>query len=111
MRTEFTRKTKALAFQRSNGNCEICTAKLMPGKFRYDHKLPDWLGGEPTLENCVVQCLSCDAPKTADDIRTIRKVQRVRDKHTGAIKRTSRPMPGSRNSAFKIRMNGEVIRR
>lgn len=89
MRREFSRKTKAQAFQRANGNCEVCTARLTPGKFRYDHILPDVLGGEPTLENCKVQCLACDAPKTADDIRRIRKADRQRDRHTGAIAKPS----------------------
>lgn len=89
-RREFTRKTKAEAFARAAGKCEICTARLMPGKFRYDHRLPDALGGEPTLDNCVVQCLSCDAPKTADDVRRIRKADRQRDYHTGASDKPSR---------------------
>lgn len=89
-RSEFSRKIRAAAFMRSKGCCEVCTARLMPGKFRYDHILPDALGGEPTLENCKVQCLTCDKPKTADDIRRIRKADRQRDKHTGASAKPSR---------------------
>ena len=84
MRREFSRKTRAQAFERSKGCCEVCGTRLVPGKFRYDHILPDVLGGPPTLENCKVQCVTCDAPKTADDIRRIRKADRQRDKHTGA---------------------------
>lgn len=89
-RNEFTRKTKAQAFARADGKCEVCGVRLMPGKFRFDHILPDALGGEPTLENCKVQCSACDQPKTADDIRRIRKADRQRDKHTGAIDRGPR---------------------
>lgn len=110
MRTEFTRKVKALAFQRANGECEICTARLMPGKFRYDHRLPDALGGEPTLENCVVQCIACDKPKTADDVRRIRKADRQRAAHIGA-KVSARPMPGSRRSGWKKKIDGSVVPR
>lgn len=110
-RREFSRKTKAEAFQRCGGKCEICTAKLMPGKFRYDHRLPDWFGGEPTLENCVVQCVTCDAPKTANDIRDIRKVERIRDKHTGAFLRTKRPFPAGRNSPWKQKLDGTIVPR
>lgn len=84
-RREFSRKTKAKAFERAGGNCEVCGSRLSVGKFRYDHILPDVLGGEPTLENCKVQCLACDAPKTAADIARIRKADRQRDKHTGAF--------------------------
>jgi 5-methylcytosine-specific restriction enzyme A len=88
-RREFTRKTKAQAFARSAGNCEVCGVRLSVGKFRYDHRLPDALGGEPTLENCVVQCDACDKPKTADDVRRIRKADRQRDRHTGALAKPS----------------------
>lgn len=91
-RSEFTRKTKAQAFERAGGKCEVCTARLVPGKFRYDHILPDALGGEPTLDNCKVQCLACDAPKTADDVRRIRKADRQRDRHIGAIKSAGKPI-------------------
>lgn len=91
MRREFSRKTKAQAFTRSKGCCEVCGVRLSVGKFRYDHILPDALGGDPTLENCKVQCSSCDAPKTADDIRRIRKADRARDKHTGALAKPAFP--------------------
>ena len=82
-RREFPAKVKVAAFQRANGLCEVCGEKLWPARFRYDHKLPDALGGEPTLENCVVQCLACDKPKTADDIRRIRKADRQHRNHIG----------------------------
>lgn len=86
MRREFPAKVKVAAFERAKGNCEVCGARLTVGKFRYDHKLPDALGGEPTLENCVVQCLACDKPKTADDVRRIRKADRQRRNHIGVKK-------------------------
>lgn len=109
MRREFSRKTKAQAFQRANGNCEVCTARLMPGKFRYDHILPDILGGEPTLANCKVQCLACDAPKTADDIGRIRKADRQRDKHTGAARPRSKiQSPGFARSEPQRRASGAL---
>lgn len=110
-RQEFTRKIKAQAFQRANGRCEICTARLVPGKFRYDHILPDALGGQPTLENCKVQCIACDAPKTANDIRSIRKADRVRDRHTGAMPESRTPLPYGRNSRWKKKLNGGVVPR
>lgn len=111
MRREFPAKVKVAAFQRANGNCEICGARLSVGKFRYDHKLPDALGGEPTLENCVVQCLGCDKPKTADDVRRIRKADRQRRNHIGAKAKTARPLPGSRASGWKQKLSGEWVRR
>ena len=107
-RREFPTKVKVAAFDRAKGNCEKCTARLFVGKFAYDHRIPDALGGEPTLENCTVLCLVCHGEKTAGiDQPTIAKVRHVRAKHIGA--RTSRtPMPGSRNSRWKRKMDGTV---
>jgi len=94
MRQEFSRKVMSAAFTRCNGHCEKCTAKLRPGKFAYDHILPDQLGGEPTIENCQVLCASCHAEKTfGSDIPAIRKSDRQRDKFRGATKRPTRGFP------------------
>lgn len=109
MRREFPAKVRLAAYERANGHCEVCTAKLFVGKFRYDHRIPDALGGEPTLENCVVQCVACDAPKTAADQTTIAKSKRIRAKHLG-IRKTTRPLPGSRASGIRKRMSGQVER-
>lgn len=110
MRREFPRKVKAAAFKRASGHCEICTAELRPGRFRYDHRIPDILGGEPTLGNCVVQCLACDKPKTAADAARKAKADRVRDRSSGAL--TSRhPMPCGKNSPWKRTMKGKVVPR
>ncbi len=91
-RQEFSRKTRATAFLRADGKCEQCTTPLRPGKFIYDHILPDWFGGEPTLENCQVICAACDGKKTPTDQASIAKTKRIRDKHTGAMK-PKRPWP------------------
>jgi 5-methylcytosine-specific restriction protein A len=108
-RREFPAKVRLAAYERAGGHCEVCTAKLYPGKFRYDHRIPDALGGEPALENCVVQCVACDAPKTAADQTTIAKSKRIRAKHAG-IRKTTRPLPGSRASGIRKRMSGQVER-
>jgi len=108
-RREFSAKVKAAAFERAAGHCEGCGGFLYPGKFRYDHDLPDWLGGEPTLENCRVKCVGCDAPKTAADQTRIAKTKRLKLAHIGA--RPSSRMAGSRSSPFKKKMNGQTVRR
>lgn len=111
-RQEFSRKVMAAAFQRAGGKCETCGAHLRPGKFQYDHILPDVLGGEPALENCRVLCTPCHAGKTADDVRRTRKADRQRDRHIGAMKKSRRPMPGSRNSPWKRTFsNGWISRK
>lgn len=112
-RREFSKKIKLSAFERCKGFCEKCTAKLRPGQFEYDHDLSDAMGGEPTLENCVVACSACHKEKTTNqDVPLIAKSNRIRNRHQGIKKaRRGRPMPGGRDSPFKIKMNGEIVRR
>jgi len=85
MRREFSAKVRVAAFKRAGGSCEGCTAKLYTGKFAYDHRIPDQLGGEPTLENCQVLCSACHGEKTAgQDVPRIAKAKRNEAKHLGA---------------------------
>lgn len=106
-RLEFSRKTKAAIIARANGHCEKCSAALKPGEGEVDHVLPAALGGEPTIANGRLICRACHKEKSASDVRRIRKADRQRDKNTGAM-RTKNPMPGSRASKFKRRMDGTV---
>lgn len=112
MRREFSSKTKTAAWERANGQCEACTARLSPGHTHYDHIVPDALGGEPILENVQVLCSACHGRKTAkQDVPRIAKAKRQRADHIGAKSKTRRPMPGSRASGWKRRMDGTTERR
>jgi 5-methylcytosine-specific restriction protein A len=111
VRREFPRKVKALAFQRSGGRCEKCTARLMPGRIIYDHIIPDAIGGEPTLENCQVVCSTCDKPKTAQDAGNLARALRREAAFIGAKAPSRNPLPGGRRSALKRKMNGQVVPR
>lgn len=84
-RREFPAKVKVAAFERAGGRCEECTARLVPGNVQYDHRLPDAIGGEPTLENCVALCRACHGAKTSgEDVPRIAKKNRQHAKHVGA---------------------------
>jgi 5-methylcytosine-specific restriction enzyme A len=112
MRTEFSPKTKILAFQRAKGCCQECNngKKLIVGDIFYDHVIPDAMGGEATLDNCQVLCRSHHDTKTFKaDVPTIAKSNRVRARAAG-IRKPSR-FPGSRDSKFKKRMDGTVVLR
>lgn len=112
MRREFSTKVRMAAWDRCGGRCEECTAKLFPGKFQYDHIVPDALGGEPTLENCKVLCSNCHGAKTARrDVPMVAKSNRVKARHIGAKTRSGRGFAGNRNGKFKKRMDGTVERR
>jgi 5-methylcytosine-specific restriction endonuclease McrA len=111
-RAEFDRKTKRDAFLRAGGKCERCTAKLFPGNVEFDHALPCALGGDNSLANCVCLCRTCHRTlKTPEDIRRIRKADRQQSRNLGIRKAKGRPMPGSRASGLRKRMDGTVERR
>jgi 5-methylcytosine-specific restriction enzyme A len=112
MRREFSRTTKALAFQRANGKCEgeNCGARLTVGKFAYDHNNPDGLTGEPTLENCVVLCNACHSFKTKRDVANIARAKRREARHIGAH-RSANPLPCGKTSKWKKKMSGQVVLR
>lgn len=94
MRQEFPAKVKVAAFERAKDRCEKCTARLVVGKFHYDHIIADALGGEPTVENCEVLCTACHGTKTQrQDVPAIAKVKRIRAKHLGIKRRSSFPKP------------------
>jgi len=88
-RRDFPRKIKAQAILRAGGCCEACSARLKVGEAEVDHILPDALGGEPVLSNAKVLCKVCHRGKTDEDIGRIRKADRQRDRHSGALAKPS----------------------
>jgi 5-methylcytosine-specific restriction enzyme A len=111
VRREFPAKVKVAAFERCGGQCERCTARLGPGNVEYHHRIADALGGEPVLENCEVLCRACHSVSTRTvDVPAVARAKRREAKHLGAH-RSSRPMPGGRQSKWKKKLSGEVIAR
>lgn len=113
LRRRFPDKVKADAFLRAAGKCEKCTARLYPGKFAYDHVIPDAMGGDPVLSNCEVLCTACHGVKTRTaDVPAIAKVKRVRRKLAMGIRTpSSRPMLGTKASKWKRKFDGSVVAR
>lgn len=82
-RSEFPTKVRRAALARSGNICEDvtagyrCQSKLGPGNIEYDHRIPDQLGGKPTLDNCVCLCRIHHKIKTAtQDVPAIAKAKR-----------------------------------
>ena len=127
-RQEFSKPTRRQALQRSKGRCEAvgkvyglragerCNAPLSKG-VEFDHypiRAAD--GGPAALENCVAVCLLCHRHKTRKfDIPSAAKGKRVNDRHTGVVSRRQisarRGFLTNRNGPFKIKLNGEIVRR
>lgn len=115
-RREFPQAVRKLAFARccrdAVPHCETCDCELneRTGTI-YEHVIPDGLGGEPTLENCKVHCKTCADVKTfTEDNPRMAKADRVLKKTFG-LEAKGRPMPGSKASGLRKRMNGTVDRR
>jgi hypothetical protein len=114
-RREFPQSVRKTAFVRccKDGipHCEGCGIMIRAGNLIYEHVQPDGLQGEPTLENCKVHCRNCADTKTfTDDNPRMAKADRVL-KATYGLKAKKRPMPGSKASGFRKKMNGAVERR
>lgn len=113
-RAEFSRKTMELAWLRAGGHCQECGKQIRAGDGpEYDHDKPAFYGGGNELANCRVLCRPCHSLKTRSynsvempkSRRLIRKGGGLRGK---ALK--GRPMPGTRASGVRKRMNGDVER-
>jgi len=91
--------------------CQKCGQPIV-GKVRaaFDHIIPLILGGENRETNLQLLCEApCHKAKTQLDVKLKAKVARVRARHLG-IKKPSR-FPGSRDSGWKKKISGEVVRR
>ena len=112
MRKEFSAKTMVSAALRANGHCEECGRKLLTGDFyyvEYDHVVPCGLGGSGTLDNCRCVCRACHGTKTKADMGRIAKAKR-NFKTSHGIRKKSK-FPYSRDSKFRKKISGEVVRR
>lgn len=108
-RRNFSKAIKLRAWERCGGKCERCHQKIV-GVAEYDHTIPDRLDGEPTLKNCTVLCARCHRTKTSTlDRPAIDKDRRIEKKRAGL--KQGQPMPGSRRSGWKRRMDGTTVRR
>jgi 5-methylcytosine-specific restriction endonuclease McrA len=89
LRRDFSTRVRIAAYERCGGKCEQCGSLLKPGAFIYNHRIADYLGGEPSLDNCEVLCRSCDLARTfgeGGDIKKIAKTRRIRKREAGIRK-------------------------
>lgn len=106
-RNEFSEATIRDRLEYCGWRCEhklesgmVCNAPVQKGRFIADHHLPDRMGGKPTLENCRILCLPCNAVKTAIDQGNIGHQRRVEKKDLRAKRTTDRPAPKLQGPQF-----------
>lgn len=103
-------RVKIRVFDAFGGRCAVCSLQIA-GKLRpaYDHAVSLINGGENRETNLQLLCVPCHAIKTKTDVAEKSVTARKRSKHIG-LKKPSR-FPGSRDSGWKKKMDGSVVRR
>lgn len=113
VRENFTEATKKAARERAKGRCEDCGGPTGPGNGpEVDHITECWEGGDNSLENAIVlgkKC--CHEAKTAAATARRAKADRQRAQYLGTKRPSYNPIPGSRSTPWKRKMNGETVRR
>jgi hypothetical protein len=86
--------------------------KVVPGEdWDVSHDIPLEAGGKDDATNWFVAHRKCHRVHTSSvDMPMIAKVKRIHQKHVGAKKSRS-PMPLGRDSKFKRKMDGTIVRR
>lgn len=80
--------------------------------WRADHNILHSSGGKEVADNLYPIRVKCDLEwKAADDNREAKKATRIMEKNLGIRRPKGRPMPGSRASGIKKKMDGSVERR
>lgn len=98
-----------LAFDRRCGNCGNT---IRPGKpWTCDHKVALINGGENRESNLQPLCDICNPKKNAADVAEKAEVAATMKHHYGLDKPKGAPMPGSRRSKWKRKMDGTLVRR
>lgn len=102
---------RAAIFKAARGVCHICERRIQAGeRWEVEHRIPLALGGADDDSNRRPAHEKCHAKKTRDDQSSIARAKRREARHTGAY-RSAHPMPGSRGTKFKKRMDGSVVER
>lgn len=112
-RKYLTKQQWAKLFLDQDGRCAgPCGRKLRPGdRAEADHKVSLENGGTNDPDNWQILCAGCHALKTPEDRKQAAKTRAVVTSHvvpTREGKPRSRPLPGSRASGVRKRMNGQT---
>jgi 5-methylcytosine-specific restriction protein A len=110
-RKNLSSKQRLQMFVDAKGICCVCGGKIDGVRDAWiEHINPLWLNGDNSAPNMQPAHIKCAKAKTAGEATDRAKGKRIAEKHYGARK-SARPMPGSRASGWRKKMNGEVIKR
>lgn len=99
-------------WDRYEGCCHRCARKIPTGDaWIIEHLVALVNGGENRETNLRLTCSWCKPHKDREDMAIRQTTRNVRTKHLGIRKPKGRPMPGSKASGLRKRMDGRVERR
>lgn len=111
-RKKFSARAYAERLLEYNGKCADCGCKVGGANgTEWDHIIALALGGLDAMENLQPLCKACHKAKTAGDIKAIRKSERQRQRTAGISRQSRNPIPGSKDSGWKRKIDGRAVRR
>jgi len=112
-RKKMTPKKRMQVFVAHGGKCCLCDQRILVGdRWILEHIKPLWRDGDNDDANLAPAHEKCAKHKTKAEASQRSKVRSIGLKHMGAGKsRKGPPMAGSRDSKWKRRMDGTVVRR
>jgi|KBSMisStandDraft_5_1062788.scaffolds.fasta_scaffold1149390_1 hypothetical protein len=112
-RKSLSRLQRTKIFDAAHGICCLCGVPIRAGRGEVwvEHLKPLWLGGADDASNWGPAHRLCAIDKTAGEAPQKAKGDRARANYLGIRKRSrGRPLPGTRASGIRIRMNGNIER-
>lgn len=114
-RQRLTDQDRARLFLERGGRCHKCKRKLGPADdWIVEHMLALENGGTNEWKNLDVTCEWCLPAKNAEDDKVAKKIRAVATNHivpTSQRQKSGRPLPGTKASGIKKKMNGQVEKR
>ena len=105
-------RVRLRVFERHGGICHLSGRKIAAGEaWDCDHVIALCNGGTHSESNLAPALRDKHREKTAQDVKERAKVDRIRKRALGLAKPKGRPMPGSKASGLRKRMDGTVERR
>lgn len=114
-RKHMTPRMRLKIWEEHKGICALCNGKIDGVRERWivEHLRALELGGEDSEANMAPVHEACAIIKTSGkdgDHAKAAKAKRVKSKHLG-IKKSKNPLPGSKGSKWKRKMDGSVVER
>ena len=104
-------RVRARVWEREGGICHRCERKIPTGDaWIIEHRVALINSGQNAESNLCLTCSWCKPQKDAEDVALKSRTARKKAKHLG-IQQTKVALPFGRNSQWKRKISGEIVRR